>query len=69
MVEGLWKKRSPRVMSGLRWYRPSRKDQMVDFCFEDSLEETDGFRHGFRLFSARNLRAKTDDLGRAYSQA
>ena len=28
------------------------KDQMVDFCFEDSLEKTDGFR----MFSPRNLK-------------
>ena len=41
-------------------HQPSRKDQMVDFCFEDSLEKTDGSP----LFSPRNLEAKSIDLGR-----
>jgi len=37
----------------------SRKDQTVEFCSEDSLDKRDGFR----LFSPRNLKAKTIDLG------
>ena len=39
-------------------HQPSRRDQMVDVCIEDSLEKTDGFR----LFSPRNMEAKTIDL-------
>ena len=40
MLRLLEKSRSTRV----RHHQPTKKDQMVDVCFSDSLEKTVGFR-------------------------